>query len=60
MFTGWINRDEKTYFAEANGAIVEGWCQIDGQWYYFYPGSGELARNTWIDGQYVDGDGVWK
>lgn len=60
MFTGWIRRDEKTYFAEANGAIVEGWCQIDDRWYYFYPGSGELAQNTWIDGQYVDADGVWQ
>lgn len=59
MFTGWIRRDEKTYFADSNGEIMEGWCQIDGQWYYFYPGSGEMAQDTRIDGMYVGADGVW-
>ncbi len=60
MFTGWIRRDEKTYFADSNGEMVEGWYQIDGSWYYFYPGSGEMARDTWIDGFYIDSDGVWR
>ncbi len=60
MFTGWIRRDEKTYFADSNGEMVEGWYQIDGQWHYFYPGSGEMAYNTEIDGFYLDADGVWK
>ncbi|MFQ9703378.1 MAG: hypothetical protein ACLR0U_16770 [Enterocloster clostridioformis] len=26
--------------------LQRGWCQIDGNWYYFYPESGELAHNT--------------
>ncbi len=60
MFTGWIRRDEKTYFADLNGEIVEGWYQIDGAWYYFYPGSGEMAHDTQIDGFQVDSDGVWR
>ncbi len=60
MFTGWIRRDEKTYFADSNGEIVEGWYQIDGLWYYFYPGSGEMAYNTEVDGFYLDPDGVWR
>lgn len=60
MFTGWIRRDQKTYYADYNGEMVEGWYQIDGSWYYFYPGSGEMAYNTEIDGFYVDSDGVWR
>lgn len=59
MFTGWIKRDSKTYFADSNGEIVEGWCQIDGYWYYFYPESGEMAYNTEINGFHVNQDGVW-
>lgn len=59
MFTGWIKRDDKTYFADSNGEIVEGWCQIDGNWYYFYPGSGEMAYSTDINGFHVNQDGIW-
>lgn len=60
MFTGWIKRDNKTYFADYNGQIMEGWCQIDGDWYYFYPGSGEMAQNTVIDGFPIGQDGIWR
>ena len=60
MFTGWIKRDEKTYFADSNGELLEGWNQIDGQWYYFYPETGEMARGTRIDGFPIDEDGVWR
>lgn len=60
MFTGWIKRDDKTYFADTNGRIAEGWCRIEENWYYFHPGSGELAVNTTIDGFYVDNDGIWR
>jgi len=60
MFTGWIKRDENTYFADSNGRLVEGWCQIDGAWHYFYPGSGAMAHNTEINGFYVDEDGIWR
>lgn len=60
MFTGWIRRDEKAYFADSNGELLEGWNQIDGNWYYFYPGSGEMACNTQVDGFPIDSDGIWK
>ncbi len=60
MFTGWIRRDERTYFADTNGEMVEGWYQIDDHWYYFYPGSGEMAYNTDVDGFHLDSDGVWR
>lgn len=60
MFTGWLERDGNTYFLDANGAMVQGWYQIDGNWHYFQPISGEMARNTQINGFYVDGDGIWR
>lgn len=60
LFTGWILRDNKTYFADSNGVIVEGWYEIDGNDYYFYPGSGEMAVNTQINGFYVDENGIWR
>ena len=60
MFTGWIRRDEKTYFADSNGELLEGWNQVDGSWYYFYPGSGEMAHDTQVDGFPIDSDGIWR
>ncbi len=59
MFVGWIERDEKVYFADSNGEIAEGWWEIEGSWYYFYPGTGEMARNTDIDGFHLDENGRW-
>ncbi len=59
MFVGWIQRDGKTWYAGPNGDMVEGWWEIDGKWYYFYPGSYEMARNTSINGFYVNEDGIW-
>ena len=45
------------------GYMYVGWHQIDGKWYYFNEVSdgtlGKLLTNTWIDGWYVDNDGVW-
>ena len=60
MFTGWMIRDGQTYFANSNGEIAEGWYEIDGQWRYFYPGTGEMAKNTYIDGLYLGDDGIWR
>lgn len=60
MFTGWFVRNEKTYYADANGELIYGWYEIDGRWYYFYPGSGEMAHDTEIDGLYVNSEGVWQ
>ena len=60
LFTGCIKRDGKTYFADSNGEIAEGGGQIDGNWYYFYPESGELAYNTVINGFHVNQDGIWE
>ena len=40
--------------------MYEGWKEIGHDWYYFYPGNGELAVNTTIDGFYVNGSGIWR
>lgn len=55
----WINQNGKTYYVNNDGVMVEGWYQVAGQWYYFYPGEGSKAVNTYIDGFYVDANGVW-
>lgn len=58
MFTGWVRRNEKTYYCDYDGTMVEGWHSIDGNYYYFYPGSGQMAVNAYIDGFYVNNDGI--
>ena len=42
-----------------NGELVTGWWEIDGNWYYFYPDTGEMARSTEVNGFYVNEDGIW-
>ena len=60
MVTGWINYNNKWYYADSSGAMLEGWQQGGGNWYYFYPGDGSKAVNTTINGFAVDGNGVWR
>ena len=40
--------------------MAEGWTQVDGNWYYFYPGVGYKAVDTYVDTFYVNADGIWK
>ena len=54
MFTGWLIREGKTYFLDADGVMATGWYQVDGNWYYFWPDSGEMAKNQYINGFYVN------
>ncbi len=56
----WETINGKVYYFAADGAMVEGWQQIGSGWYYFYPGAGHKATNTFINGFYVDHDGVWQ
>ena len=64
MITGWYFDPfyQKWFYLDTNGAMVIGWKEIDGKWYYFNPVSdgakGAMAVNTWIDGRYVDEYGV--
>ena len=50
--TGWIDGEEGTRYCDSRGVMVTGWKEIDGLWYYFVPGIGYRATNTWWD---VDG-----
>ena len=55
----WANVDGRIYYFNSDGSMMEGWNQVDGSWYYFYPGYGHKAADTYIDGFYVNQDGVW-
>lgn len=55
----WETIGGKTYYFNQDGVMLEGWNQVAGNWYYFYPGAGHKATNTYIDGFYVNQDGVW-
>ena len=50
MVTGWQQIDRYTYYFNSSGEMAEGWRCPDGdnmKWYYFIPGSGEMAMNRW-------------
>ena len=56
----WLTINGKTYFVNASGVMVEGWYQIEGKYYYFYPGDGSKAVSTSISGFVLDANGVWQ
>lgn len=64
MVTGWQYIDgDWFYFNPASdgysGVMKRAcWTYIDGNWYYFYY-DGTMARNTYVDGYYVNSSGVW-
>ena len=58
MFTGFVVRNEKTYYLNRNGAMETGWLSIDGNWYYFQEDSGEMLKNTTVDGFPLNADGI--
>ena len=54
---------QKWFYLDASGAMVTDWREIDGKWYYFNPVSdgqrGIMYTDAWIDGWYVDKNGIW-
>ncbi|ETP72143.1 putative cell wall binding protein [Lachnospiraceae bacterium JC7] len=58
MFTGWIHRNNKTYYCDYDGTMVEGWRAINDNLYYFYPGSGQMAVNAYVDGYFINYEGI--
>ncbi len=58
MQTGWQYIDGAWYYFNGSGYMQTGWQWIDGSCYYFNS-SGAMAADTWIDGSYVNGSGVW-
>lgn len=51
------------FYIDINTGMKTGWQMIDGKWYYFNPVSdgkrGILFTDTWVDGWYVDKNGIW-
>lgn len=47
-----------TYKFDSNGRLLIGWFDYYGASYYIKP-DGNMARNEWIEGYYVDGNGRW-
>lgn len=64
--SGWISRSEGWYYADARGALITGWKDIRGTWYYFdgnneqYPGLMVENCTKYIDGHqyYFNADGA--
>ncbi|NRT73835.1 hypothetical protein [Clostridium beijerinckii] len=46
------------FYYDSNGDRVTGWIKSNGYWYYCY-GDGTMARDTMVDGCYVNNDGQW-
>jgi len=59
MATGWIQLGDKVYYLNDSGMMLTGWQNIEGQIFYLHP-DGHKAVNEWIDGFYVDLNGVWR
>ena len=59
---GWMNKDGKRYYMQANGELAKYWTEIDGKMYYF-TGSNELVTG-WLtkiatqEKYYFNKDGV--
>ena len=50
---GWWAEDTKGWYP------AKTWQKINGVWYYFDE-EGYMAANEWIDGYWLDKDGVWR
>ena len=60
MVTGWQEIGGETYYMSTKtGACATGWNIIDDLTYYFDTASCAMARDTTINGYYVDADGVY-
>ena len=62
MKTGWFNdTDGKWYYLDSNsGEMKTGWFNdTDGKWYYLNS-DGSMAYDTYIDGYYVNSNGVYE
>lgn len=53
----WKNNSTGWWYTEGN-SYATGWKIIDGNWYYFYS-DGYMAKNTTINGCYLNSKGAW-
>lgn len=59
MVSGWVKVKDKWYYLSENGSMATGWMNYNNQWYYLNI-EGDMAVNTYIEGYWIDGDGVRK
>lgn len=55
--TGWKLVSGKWYYMNLEGIMQTGWLCDGTNWYYLYS-SGVMACNTYVDGYYLDSNGV--
>lgn len=54
----WKLNNNNWYYYDGNGKIKTGWIYDKGNWYYCYS-NGVMAKNTTIDGYYLNSNGAW-
>ena len=59
MQKGWAKIDGLWYYFNFGGVMQTGWQKIYDKWYYLDHDTGIMAADTYIDGYYVNRDGVW-
>lgn len=55
---GWAQIDGIWYYFDTDGWMKTGWLEDQGKWYYLDPISGSMTMDQWVDGYYINGDGV--
>lgn len=59
MVKGWLNIGGKTYYLHpSTGVLQKGWLTIGGNKYFAGPSKGEIQKNAWVDGKYLQSNGV--
>lgn len=53
----WKNNSKGWWYMQGN-SYYTGWNLINDKWYYFYS-DGYMAKDTWIDGYYLNISGAW-
>lgn len=59
MRTGWVSDAGEWYYFRSSGEMAKGWIYDGRAWYYLNPSNGVMAKNTVINGYYVDKTGAW-
>ena len=54
----WKLINNNWYYYDSNGQMKTGWIYDKGNWYYCYS-NGQMAKNTTIDGYYLNSNGAW-
>lgn len=58
--TGWREIGDTWYYFDSRGFMVTGWVEIGENWYFFDEIGGTMASETWVDGYYLNKDGIWQ